>query len=145
MPDAHGQFLIGSLNNWEITVVTTEMKRPGSLAWYRNPGRASADSLAIAYRDSKNNWRRLWPDFIFFSVQVSIVDPHGFHFGDALPRIRGLAAFSVEFGDEFHRIEAVGAMKDKTLRVLDLKKESVRKAVTEADDAEILRLIHATR
>jgi hypothetical protein len=75
------------------------------------------------------------------ALQVaSIVDPHGFHLGDALPKLRGLADFSVGFGEAFHRIEAVAEMKDKTLRVLDLKSESVRQAIQEADDAERLYL-----
>jgi type III restriction enzyme len=148
MSDDNGEFPIGALNNWEISVVDAEMKQPGFLAWYRNPGRASEDSLAIAYRDGKDNWRRLCPDFIFFSgneddVKVSIVDPHGVHLADALPKLRGLADFTVEYADEFHRIEAVAEMKDKTLRVLDLKKESVRKAIHDATDAETIYLSDA--
>lgn len=125
-----------------------EQKQPGFMAWYRNPGRASEDSLAIAYKDGKGNWRRLCPDFIFFTgteddVKVSIVDPHGFHLGDALPKLRGLADFAVEHAAEFHRIEAIAQMKDKTLRVLDLTRKDVRKAVHEAVDAEHLYLSEA--
>jgi hypothetical protein len=82
---------------------------------------------------------------LFFSgedddIKVSIVDPHGFYLGDALPKLRGLADFTVEFGEEFHRVEAVAEMKDKTLRVLDLKSEAVRKAISDAADAEHLYL-----
>jgi hypothetical protein len=121
------------------------MKQPGFLAWYRNPGRASDDSLAIAYKDGKGNWRRMCPDFIFFSsdgedVRVSIVDPHGFHLGDALPKLRGLVEYATEFGSEFHRIEAVAEMTDKKLRVLDLKSLAVRQRINEATDAEALYL-----
>ncbi len=47
-------------------VLEAEMGQPGFLAWYRNPGRASEDSLAIAYKDGKGNWRRMCPDFLFF-------------------------------------------------------------------------------
>lgn len=125
------------------------MKRSDFLAWYRNPGRASEDSLAVAYTDSKGAWRRLCPDFIFFSassgeaVRASIVDPHGFHLNDALPKLRGLADFAVQFGQEFHRIEAVAEMKAGTLRVLDLHKGNVRKAIHEAADAEQLYLSNA--
>ncbi|KZE92398.1 hypothetical protein AVP42_02552 [Agromyces sp. NDB4Y10] len=145
MADASGNFPIGSLNTWETTVLDAERNRAGFLAWYRNPGRASDDSLAIAYRDGKGSWRRMCPDFVFFhgtesDVKVSIVDPHGFHLGDALPKLRGLADFSLQYGDEFHRIEAVAQMKDKTLRVLDLKDESVREAIAQAKDAEGLYL-----
>ncbi len=85
------------------------------------------------------------PDFIFFSgsgddVKVSIVDPHGFHLGDALPKLRGLADYGANFGSEFHRIEAVAEMRDKRLRVLDIKSLNVRQAINEAKDAEALYL-----
>lgn len=148
MSDVHGEFPIGALNDWETKVLDSEMSQPGFLAWYRNPGRASDDSLAIAYKDGKDAWRRMCPDFIFFSgteddVRVSIVDPHGFHLGDALPKLRGLADFTVAFGAEFHRVEAVAEMTDKTLRVLDLKSEAVRKAIYNARDAEQLYLSNA--
>lgn len=43
-------------------------------------------------------------------------------------------------GDAFHRIESVARMNAGTLRVLDLKEESVRKAVRAADDVEGLYL-----
>ncbi len=84
MSDANGEFPIGSLNKWETSVLESEMAQPGFLAWYRNPQRASSDSLAIPYKDGKGSWRRMCPDFIFFhgdesDVKVSIVDPHGFH------------------------------------------------------------------
>ena len=145
MADQDGQFPVGALNDWEIKVLEREMGQPEFLGWYRNPGRASADSLAIAYTDGKGAWRRLCPDFLFFSgadsdVRVSIVDPHGFHLGDALPKLRGLADFSEAYVEEFHRIEAVAQMKDQTLRVLDLKSPAVRQAIREAQDAEALYL-----
>jgi type III restriction enzyme len=144
--DENGDFPIGALNTWETKVVDTEIKRSGFIAWYRNPGRASEDSLAVAYKDGKDNWRRLCPDFIFFTqsldgqIKASIVDPHGFFLSDALPKLRGIAQFAVEFGDEFHRVESVAEMKDGTLRVLDVQKDSVRKAIHEATDAEQLYL-----
>lgn len=145
MSDEHGQFPIGSLNIWETSVLESELSRPGFLAWYRNPSRASGDSLAVAYQDGKGNWRRMCPDFVFFhgdegNVRVSIVDPHSFHLGDALPKLRGLADFTVAYGEEFHRVEAVARMGDGILRVLDIKAETVRRAIYEADDAERLYL-----
>jgi hypothetical protein len=85
------------------------------------------------------------PDFLFFhgtedDVKVSIIDPHGFHLSDALPKLRGLADFTETYGDRFHRIEAVAKMKDDTLRVLDLTEANVRQAIRDADDAENLYL-----
>lgn len=139
MSDGAGEFPVGSLNQWELEVLDTEMARPQFLAWYRNPSRPSADGLTIAYVDKQGNWRRMSPDFVFFhgdenSVKVSIVDPHGYHLDDALPKLRGLAEFVVAHGDGFHRVESIARMADGTLRVLDLKDESVRKAVADARD-----------
>jgi hypothetical protein len=88
------------------------------------------------------------PDFVFFSgdadIKVSIVDPHGVHLGDALPKLRGLARFALEHGEAFHRIEAVAKMKDDTLRVLDLQKDDVRAAIDTATNAEQLYLSDAS-
>lgn len=145
MSDENGEFPVGSLNEWEIGVLDAEMADADFRAWYRNPSRASEDSLAVAWRDGQDNWRRMCPDFIFFhgddkDVKASIVDPHGHHLADALLKLRGLAAFAVDFGKAFHRIEAVARMEDGTLRVLDLQDEKVRNAVEAAGDAKSLYL-----
>ncbi len=66
-----------------------------------------------------------------------------FHLGDALPKLRGLADYGVEYGGQFHRIEAVAQMRDATLRVLDLHKESARQAIQQANDVEQLYLSDA--
>jgi hypothetical protein len=138
MSDAEGQFPIGSLNGWEKDVVNAELGR--SIAWYRNPSRASADSLAVAYTDDQGNWRRMCPDFLFFGgsaaeIKVSIVDPHGHHLGDALGKLRGLSDFAEQFAADFHRIESVAKLGD-TLRVLDLTLAATRAAVRGASDVQ---------
>ena len=143
MSDENGQFPVASLNQWEIGVLVAELGRDDCLAWYRNPSRASDDALAVAWRDEAGNWRRMCPDFLFFhgkedDVKVSIVDPHGHHLGDSLGKLRGLAAFAEEYGQSFHRIEAVARIDDGTIRVLDMTEESVRKAVAAASDAKAL-------
>ncbi len=139
MCDEDGNFPVESLNEWEIEVLDTEMRRPDFLAWYRNPSRPSADALAIAYQDTQGNWRRMCPDFIFFhggteAVNASIVDPHSPHISDALAKLRGLAAFAETHGEFFHRIESIARMPDGSLRVLDLKMPSIRTAASENDD-----------
>lgn len=139
MCDAAGNFPVGSLNQWEIDVLDREMKQPDFLAWYRNPSRPSGDALAIAYRDARDKWRRMCPDFLLFQggterVNVSIVDPHGTQLADALMKLRGLAEFAEAHGDSFHRIESVARMADGHLRVLDLKVATTRAAVSENDD-----------
>lgn len=143
-----GEFPVGSLNRWESQVLDKEMRRSGFLAWYRNPSRPSADALAIAYQDGQGNWRRMCPDFVFFhgdegDVKISIVDPHSHHLADALPKLRGLAAFADAHGHAFHRIESVARMDDVALRVLDLTEASVREAVKNAKDVEALYLSDA--
>ena len=80
--------------------------------------------------------------FLFFSqvngqVVVDIVDPHGFHLADALPKLRGLAKFAEAYGDEFRRIEAVAIVGNK-MRVLDLTRPVVRAEVEDATDAQAL-------
>ena len=133
MSDEDGLVPIGSLNEWEREVVTRELARKDALAWYRNPPRQSVDSVGVPYRDEVGNWRSMHPDFIFFNridgeVVPSIVDPHGHHLEDSLVKLQGLAEFAREFGDEFHRIEAISKVGN-SLVVLDLMKEEVREAV----------------
>ncbi|MGY6554563.1 MAG: DEAD/DEAH box helicase [Wenzhouxiangella sp.] len=143
MSDENGDFPVGSLNDWELGVLDAEMKDPDFLAWYRNPSRPSDDALAIAYQDGQGHWRRMCPDFIFFhghaeQVRVSIVDPHGHHLSDALPKLRGLARFASEYGEALHRIEAIARLENGQVRVLDLQEESARAAVDAASDAKAL-------
>ena len=145
MSDGDGSFPIASLNQWEIEVLDNEMARTGFQAWYRNPSRPSDDALAIAYQDGKGHWRRMCPDFLFFhgdsqNMRVSIVDPHGQHLADALPKLRGLAEFAATHGGSFHRIESIARVTDGTLRVLDLTDPVVREALTVAEDPQALYL-----
>ena len=130
-----------SFNGWEVSVLEQELARTDSLGWYRNPERSSKDSLAVAWRKPTGEWRGMRPDFIFFgtahdgSIAVDLVDPHGHHLSDAIPKLKGLADFAEDYGDEFRRIESVAATKG-TLRVLDFKRPKVRDAIRAATDAE---------
>ncbi len=131
-----------ALETWESKVLQVEMKRPGFKFWYRNPGRPSQDSLGVAYvvGDEVSIVR---PDFLFFgeskdgSVVVDIVDPHGTHLADALPKLRGLASYAETHPGIYRRIEAVAEAGGR-MRVLDLTRADVRKAVTEGSDAKSL-------
>jgi hypothetical protein len=136
--DEAGEYPTGGLLSWEQAVLASELDR--CVAWYRNPSRASADALAIAYQDEVGVWRRLCPDFVFFSavqgeVRASIVDPHGLYLSDALRKLRGIAAYAQEYGDELHRIESV-ARVDGVMRVLDFQRPEVRELVERVIDAE---------
>lgn len=133
MSDADGKFPLSSLNDWEREVVKRELRRPECIAWYRNPARAAVDSLGITYRDIHGNWRSMHPDFIFFEevdgeVRPSIVDPHGHHLDDAEMKLKGLALFAEQYGDEFHRIWAVTKI-GTVMQILDMKIEMTRKAI----------------
>jgi hypothetical protein len=132
-----------TLNEWERKVLDSEAAQPGFQGWYRNPDRAAKESLAVAYRDEVGDWKALRPDFIFFgtnhdgTVAVDLVDPHGHHLSDALPKLRGLADFAERFVDDFRRIESV-AETGGTLRVLDITKPRVREAIRDAQSAKAL-------
>lgn len=132
-----------ALNEWERKVLDSETAQPGFQGWYRNPERAAKDSLAVAYKDEVGDWKALRPDFIFFgtnhdgSVAVDLVDPHGHHLSDALPKLRGLADFAERFANDFRRIESV-AETGGVLRVLDITKPRVREAIRAAQSAKAL-------
>ncbi|MET8709174.1 DEAD/DEAH box helicase [Streptomyces californicus] len=130
-------------SQWEADVLDAETQHPGFKGWYRNPDRATKDSLAIAYKDELGDWRALRPDFIFFGtshdgrVVADLVDPHGHHLSDALPKLRGLVDFAERFSVEFRRIESVAETGGK-LRVLDITKPAVRQAIRDASSAKAL-------
>jgi hypothetical protein len=129
------------LKTWEKAVLTAEMERRGFKFWYRNPDRPSQDSLGIAYADGDNT-KIVRPDFIFFAehngkVVVDIIDPHGFHLADALPKLQGLARYAETHSQFYRRIEAVAETGGK-MRVLDLTRVNVRDAVMAATGAGAL-------
>ncbi|TKD49871.1 hypothetical protein FBF74_11630 [Micrococcus luteus] len=99
--------------------------------------------MAIPFQDGAGQWQALRPDFLFFhanqdgTIRADIVDPHGTHLADALPKLRGLADYATTHGNAFGRIEAI-AQVEGTLRVLDLKTEAVRAKVRAAQDAQPL-------
>lgn len=138
--DTAGDYPIGSLNAWEREVLASEMKQRGVVAWYRNPSRASQDALAISYRDGSGEWRSLRPDFLVFdqsangTIQASIVDPHGTHLADAMPKLRGLADYAETLGSGLTRIDSIAEV-DGAMRVLDLTDAVTREAVRAAPDA----------
>lgn len=126
-------------NDWERAVLGAELGRPGFRFWYRNPARPTQDSLGVAYEDAEEI-KMLRPDFLFFAqdskgrIVVDLVDPHGIGWADALPKLRGLARYAESHSDVFRRVEAVAEVKGK-LRVLDLTRADVRRAIEEAPGA----------
>lgn len=130
--DADGMFP-ESFNTWEKEVLTHETNREDAIAWYRNPSSASPESLGIIYPDDAQH-SILRPDFIFFSdsgaekVIANIIDPHGHHLADSLPKLLGLCDYAMEHAQHYGRIEAI-AKVEGALRVLDLTDAAVRDAI----------------
>lgn len=131
------------LNTWELNILRTELHRVDNLAWYRNPNRPSQDSLGIVYKDD-NELKVLRFDFLFFaklddgSIVIDIVDPHGHHLADSLPKLQGLARYAETHGAAYRRIEAVAELDNNRYKFLDLKQEEVRAAVLSANSAKSL-------
>lgn len=126
----------GDFNSWEGKVVNAELERTGTVAWYRNPARASQDSLGVTYEEGGDT-KIVRPDFIFFaqlddgSIVADLVDPHGIQFGDALPKLKGLAEYAEANAGMFRRIEVVAEVGG-TFRTIDLTETSARAAVKSA-------------
>lgn len=129
-------------NSWEGEVVKAELARAGTVGWYRNPSRASQDSLGVIYEEGGSP-KIVRPDFVFFarlsdgSVAADIIDPHGIQFGDAIPKLKGLVDYAEAFGSQYRRIEAVAKIGDK-FRALDLTEASTRAAVAAATSIRAL-------
>ncbi len=129
-------------NEWEDKVLLAELQRHDTVAWYRNPARASQDSLGITY-EGDGDVRIVRPDFVFFStnedgtISSDIVDPHGHYLADALPKLKGLAKYAEEHGALYRRIEAVSKLGEG-FRVLDLTEQSVREAILVSTSARAL-------
>lgn len=139
--DQNGKFP-ALFNSWELEVLTREAARDNFVAWYRNPSFASPESLGITYPDGGQE-SIMRPDFIFFSkgddgaVQANIIDPHGQHLADSLPKLVGLADYAEKYSDIFQNIKAVAKVSD-LYRSLDLKNSKVRNAIRTAPSAKSL-------
>jgi hypothetical protein len=129
-------------NSWESKVLSTELHREGCVAWYRNPARATQDSLGVTYEEGGET-KIIRPDFIFFSrlpdgsIAADVIDPHSVHLGDALPKLRGLARYAEENQGVFRRIETVAEIGG-AYRVLDLMEPLTREAIQKATTAKAL-------
>ncbi len=129
-------------NAWEDKVLLAELRREGNAAWYRNPARTSQDSLGVAYEEAGET-KIVRPDFVFFgrrsdgSVAADVIDPHGHHLADALPKLQGLARYAEANGSIYRRVEAVTEING-SFKLLDLKEARVRDAVLTASSAKEL-------
>lgn len=139
--DEHGDYPV-ELKGWEKSVLDAESQRAGFKFWYRNPDRPTQDSLGVAYSEGDET-KIVRPDFLFFAelpsggVVVDLVDPHGFHLADALPKLQGLAQYAETHPKVYRRVEAV-AQAGGRLRALDLTRADVRKGVRTSVNAQAL-------
>lgn len=138
--DGEGKYP-AELNEWERAVVESESKRPGFTFWYRNPQQPGQSSLGIAYLE-ESQYQILRPDFVFFADQegqvvADLIDPHGIHLADALPKLKGLAVYAETHCSSYRRIESVAEVGGK-LRVLDLTRADVRQTIKDATSAKSL-------
>lgn len=130
------------LNGWETATIEAEVKRNGFKFWYRNPKQPSQDSLGIAYQDG-DEVKIVRPDFLFFSevpgkgLVVDIVDPHGTHLSDSLPKLKGMAIYAEKHAVDYRRVEVVAEINGK-LRMLNLTDAAVRAGVIAAANAKEL-------
>lgn len=140
--DSDGAFPMDFGSSWEEKVLLAELQREGNVAWYRNPDRAAQESLGVTYEDG-DEMKIVRPDFIFFarladgSIVADIVDPHGIHLADALPKLKGLARYAEANGGNYRRIEALAAI-DERFRTLDLTNAKTRDAVFAATSSKKL-------
>ncbi len=136
LSDDAGNYPIGSLSKsaWERDVVDIELARPNVVAWYRNPSHATGQAIRVPYKVGED-WKSLQPDFIFVTrsadgtLAASIVDPHGHHLSDALPKLRGLADFAEKYAGRYQRIDSLAKNSADQIVVLDMLDRAVRQAI----------------
>lgn len=134
-----------SLNNWEVAVLDTELARPSTVAWYRNPSRPMPAAVRIAYEDDSSSWTSLQVDFVVVSKRddgslgVSLLDPHGTFLADGRAKLLALAGYAERFGESFVRIESLAEF-DGIMRCLDLLNPAVREAVRGFDGGDVSTL-----
>lgn len=122
------------LNEAERHVLETELARPYTVAFYRNPGNNSTYSFSIPYNAS-NGRQALRPDFIFFvrdadgAIRPSIVDPHGDFLADTLGKLRGYVEYLRKYPDAFKSAVMVGCPANGDYRTLDLLDPRVQDAI----------------
>lgn len=136
-PETHMAWF--NLYDSEDAVVMHELKKPEIICWYRNPiGKNTGQSLRIPYRLGDDR-KVLHPDFIFFEKvggreMPAVVDPHGLHLADTMPKLKGIARYVEDFGETFSRYWFVSDYKGQAT-YLDMKDAETRAVIAAASDA----------
>jgi hypothetical protein len=143
LSDSSGIFR-ATFAEWEEYVLREELSH-GAVAWYRNPA-GGQHSLQIPYV-TVDGIKGLSPDFIFIHsvrgrLRASLIDPHGTHLADAVPKLQGLANYAEVHAEEFQRIQSV-AKVDGSYLMINHQDPATREAVraySGTDAAEIFRI-----
>ena len=93
-------------SSWEAQTLVEERRRPDYLGFLRNVERKR---WALSYAYDYGGVRPGFPDFLVFrrteeGIVVDILEPHLDH-GDSVAKAKGLAAFTLRYGNSFGRIE----------------------------------------
>ena len=94
--------------------------------------------MRIPYRLGDDR-KVLHPDFIFFEKvgdreMPAVVDPHGLHLADTMPKLKGIARYVEDFGESFSRYWFVSDYKGQAT-YLDMKDAETRAVIGTASDA----------
>lgn len=124
------------LNRWEQHVVEKEMGKNWAVAFYRNPGVGYNNrAFSFPYR-APNGDATVRPDFIFFVrtndgiIKPAIVDPHGAHLSDTIPKLQGYVEYLRDYPDMFAFVYMVSSVGNNSeLRFLNLLDEETQKMI----------------
>lgn len=120
------------LNDDETYVVSRELERPRTVAFYRNPAESMSPlAFSIPYTSPVGR-KAVHPDFIFFvrdaegTIRPSIIDPHGSYLADAVPKLKGYVEYLREYPDTFVQVLSISSMSEghdkyRSLNLLDPK------------------------
>jgi superfamily II DNA or RNA helicase len=129
LSDVDGNYRVRLLD-WEEHVLRVELDS-GAVAWYRNPS-SGRHSLQIPYT-TMAGIAGLAPDFIFISrvegkLTADLIDPHGTHLADAVPKLQGLTAYADSHASSYHRVQSIAKI-DGTYKMLNHLDPIVRAAI----------------
>jgi len=129
LSDVDGNYRV-RLFDWEEHVLRVELDS-GAIAWYRNPS-SGRHSLQIPYTAAVGT-AGLAPDFIFISrvegeLTADLIDPHGTHLADAVPKLQGLTAYADSHASSYHRVQSIAKI-DGTYKMLNPLDPIVRAAI----------------
>jgi type III restriction enzyme len=117
---------------FSVTGVETELERDDVRFWLRNFDRKTW-ALTVPHENA-GQYAPLYPDFLIVRetknghLVVDLLDPHSIGLADAPAKAAGLARYTAKHAPDFGRIELI-IVKDKQLRRLNLKDETVRAKV----------------